>query len=343
MTSPEKSTYESRVLIVDDEPMIVSMLGELLLQDNLLVSTAHSGEEALEIVKSQPLDVVVTDVRMDGMSGFDLLEECKSYDPLLKVIIMTAHDSYEMVKQALHRGAYDYMSKPLDNHESIVSTVMRASAASRLQRENVILLDQVSTSHAMLRDANNRLRELNDELMVQASTDSLTQLHNRRHIDNSLDYEVSRRNRYPDPFSLVMIDIDWFKEFNDKYGHEGGDVALKSISGILKSCVRNTDVIGRYGGEEFVVILPKTHPANAKIFAERMRAALEANRIEFRDQSCQITASFGVTGVDADYGETNALELLGAADRALYAAKHAGRNCVKEEYLLSTSSLRKAG
>jgi len=343
MTSPEKPIYESRVLIVDDEPMIVSMLGEILRQDKFVVSTAASGEEALEIIKSQQLDVVVTDVCMEGMSGFDLLEECKSYAPLSNVIIMTAHDSYEMVKQALQSGAYDYMSKPLDNHELIISAVMRASAASRLERENANLLDQVSTSHAMLRDANNRLRELNDELMVQATTDSLTQIHNRRHIDNALDYEVSRRNRYPDPFSLVMIDIDWFKEFNDEHGHEGGDVALKSVSRILKLCVRNTDVIGRFGGEEFVVILPKTHPANAKIFAERMRAALEANRIEYRDKSCQITASFGVTGVDADYGETSASELLGAADRALYAAKHAGRNCVKEEYLLSTSSLRKAG
>ena len=342
MPSSEKSMHESKVLIVDDEPMIVSMLAELLLQDNFVVSTAYSGEEALEVLNSQELDVVVTDVRMNGMSGFDLLEECQRHDPHLKTIIMTAHDSYDMVKKSLQSGAYDYLSKPLENHDSIVSIVNRASAASRLQRENANLLDQLGTSHSMLRDANNRLRELNDELIIQATTDSLTQLHNRRHIDTALDYEVSRRNRYPDPFSVVMIDIDQFKAFNDKYGHEGGDVALKSISQILLSCVRNTDVVGRFGGEEFVVILPKTHPANARTFAERMRAALEANKIKFGDQSCEITASFGVTGVDADYGETSASELLNAADRALYAAKHSGRNCVKEEYLLSNTGFRKA-
>jgi len=334
---------ESRVLIVDDEPMIVSMLAEVLLEDHFVVSTAYSGEDALELINGGELDVVVTDVRMGGMSGFDLLDECQKHHPNLKVIIMTAHDSYEMVKQALQSGAYDYMSKPLENHETVISSVLRAAAASRLQKENSNLLDQLSTSHAMLRDANNRLRELNDELLVQATTDSLTQLYNRRHIDNALDYEVSRRNRYPDPFSLVMIDIDRFKEFNDQYGHEGGDLALKAISQILQSCVRNTDVIGRFGGEEFVVILPKTHPANAKTFAERMRAALENHPITVNKESCVITASFGVAGVDADYGEATTSELLNAADQALYAAKRAGRNCVKEEYLLSSGKFRKAG
>jgi len=343
MPCPEKSIHESRVLIVDDEPTIVSLLAELLNQGNLVVNTAYSAEEAFEVIHNQQLDVVVTDVCMDGMSGFDLLDECRRHDPLMNVIIMTAHDSYDMVKQALKGGAYDYLSKPLENHETVVSSVARASAASKLRRQNAYLLEQLSTSHAMLADANDRLRELNDELMILAATDSLTELHNRRHIDSALEYEVSRRNRYPDPFSLVMIDIDRFKEFNDEYGHEGGDIALKSISKILKSCVRNTDVIGRFGGEEFVVILPKTHPANAKTFAERMRAALEFNRIEIGEQYCEITASFGVTGVDADYGETSSSELLKAADRALYAAKHAGRNCVKEEYLLSTTRLRKAG
>jgi len=342
MPSPEKLIHESRVLVVDDEPTVVSLLAEFLSQGNLVVSTAHSAEEALEVMHKQQLDVVVTDVCMDGMSGFDLLEECKKHDPLMNVIIMTAHDSYDMVKQALQGGAYDYMRKPLENHETVVSIVARASAASKLKRQNAYLLEQLSTSHAMLADANDRLRELNDELMVLAATDSLTELHNRRHIDNTLEYEVSRRNRYPDPFSVVMIDIDRFKDFNDEYGHEGGDIALQSISKILRSCVRNTDVVGRFGGEEFVVILPKTHPANARTFAERMRAALEASRIMIDDQPCAITASFGVTGVDADYGETSAVELLNAADRALYAAKHAGRNCVKEEYLLSKTKFRKA-
>ena len=168
----------------------------------------------------------------------------------------------------------------------------------------------------MIEDANRRLRELNDELIVRANTDGLTELYNRRHLDESLDQEVSRRNRYPDPLSLVMLDIDRFKDFNDRHGHEGGDTALQLISSVLKASARNIDVVGRFGGEEFVVILPKTTPKSAMVFAERLRRMIETTPVKIGSKLCRLTASIGVTGVYREQPAVTPQQMMAAADEA---------------------------
>lgn len=329
--TPQPLSSEERackVLVVDDEPSIVNILSTLLSSEGYEVDTALSGEQALAYLQSNPVDVLVTDIRMDGMNGFELITETRKIDPYVRVIVITAHDCYDMIHQALQHDAYDYLTKPLENHEVVISSINRAAAATRLHRDNANLLEQVSASHAMIEDANRRLRELNDELIVQASTDGLTGLRNRRHLDESLEREVARRNRYPDPLALVMLDIDRFKQFNDEHGHEGGDMALQSISRILIASVRNIDVVGRFGGEEFLIILPKTSPDNAVIFAERLRRTIETSPVTLGNTLCTLTASIGVTGANKDQQDVSVHQLMAAADKALYSAKDAGRNKV---------------
>ena len=318
----------TKLLIVDDEPTIVNILSTLLSAEGYEVNTALSGEAALEYLQVQAVDVLVTDIRMDGMNGFELITEARKLDPYVQVIVITAHDCYDSIRQALQHDAYDYLAKPLENHDVILSSINRASAAARLQRANSNLLEQLRASHAMIEDANRRLRELNDELIVRANTDGLTELYNRRHLDESLDQEVSRRNRYPDPLSLVMLDIDRFKDFNDRHGHEGGDTALQLISSVLKASARNIDVVGRFGGEEFVVILPKTEPESAMVFAERLRRTIETTPVKIGSKLCRLTASIGVTGVEKERLAVTSQQMMAAADEALYRAKDAGRNTV---------------
>ncbi len=334
---PESAHFKPahRLLIVDDDPAVVELLSILLGDEKFEIETALSGESAIEILRVQSVNVLVTDIQMHGMTGFELIQQARVLDPYISPIVITAYDSYDKVRQALRLGAYDYIAKPLDNHELILSTVRRANAASQLERDNAGLIDQLSASQDMLRDANERLRELNDELMLQASTDSLTQLYNRRYIDLAVESEVARRNRYPDPLSLVMLDIDRFKQFNDDYGHEGGDAALKVLGNVLSACGRNTDIAGRFGGEEFMILLPKTSPLNALIFARRVRRMIETQVIDTKDGPANITASIGVTGVEAADGDITPRGLMASADSALYEAKRAGRNCVRFKKLVA--------
>ena len=336
----------TRLLIVDDEPAIVNILRTLLEGEGYQIATALSGEAALEEIKVEPVDVLITDIRMDGMTGFDLMAATRDLDRHMRVIVITAHDCYDMISNALRHGAYDYLTKPLDDHEVILNSISRAANAARLGRDNAKLLEQVSASHAMIEEANRRLRELNEELMVQASTDGLTNIYNRRYLENSLEHEVNRRNRYPDALSLVMLDIDRFKNFNDDYGHAGGDTALQVLSRVMTSSARNIDVIGRYGGEEFLIILPKTPPENALIFAERLQRSIETTPINIGNQLTRLTASIGVAGVETEHPKITAEQLKAAADSALYVAKAEGRNCVRQCLDLSEcvdQEVKKAG
>lgn len=332
-----KSNSRPLVLIVDDEPSVLAVLAEVMTNEGFSVHTALSGEAALEAFQADFYAAVVTDVCMDGMSGFELIDRISKIDSAVKSVVITAHDSYDMIKSAIKSAAYDYFAKPLDNHEAISSCVHRAAQATQLIRDNEALVAQLQASHALLERVNQQYRLLNEELRVQANTDSLTEIHNRRFIDHTLLHEVNRRNRYSEPLSVVMIDIDYFKKFNDNYGHEGGDTVLKYIAHTLKDSSRNIDVVGRHGGEEFFIILPKTPPEYALIYAERVREKIAAQTILLGSNHCEVTISAGVTGVEAEYPHTEVSTLTNSADRALYRAKKKGRNrcCVE---LLGESS-----
>jgi diguanylate cyclase (GGDEF)-like protein len=160
-----------------------------------------------------------------------------------------------------------------------------------------------------------------------AVADGLTGLHNHRYFQEQLEKEYSRSRRFNLSLSLIMMDIDHFKDLNDTYGHQQGDVVLKGMAGVLRRCVRDIDLIARYGGEEFVAILPETPKKNAVIVAERMREMIENMEFEGRDEPLKMTASFGVSGYPDDNIKTR-LDLIARADEAMYQAKRGGRNRV---------------
>ncbi len=291
------------------------------------VTTATSAEQALEAFALQEFDVVVTDVQMGEMSGFDLLKRLRLIDNSLKVIMMTSYNSYESVLQALQLGAYDYIQKPIKNHASVVAAVQRAYESTKLQQENLDLLVQLRASHDQLSAANKQLKDANRKLKRLAVTDGLTNLYNRRFFDQVIKREIGRRNRYGLALSVVMIDIDNFKEFNDTYGHAGGDQAIKTVASVITASARTTDVVARYGGEEFVVALPLTDPRRGTTFAERLRRSMEKQIIEISDtEKTTITLSIGIAGVTATDPPVSTAQLLKLADQALYISKQQGKN-----------------
>ncbi len=319
---------KGHILVVDDEESIVTVVSDVLQQNGYNVLTANGGEDALEVYSVNPVDVVLTDVRMGGMDGFELMRHLKLLDKDLNIIVMTGYDSYEAVLQALQSGAYDYMQKPLDNHEELVATVDRACSSARLMRENAKLIKELAASHTKLSEANRALVEVNHRLKKMASTDALTLLFNRRYFDQALNRELSRRNRYSLSLSLVMLDIDNFKEINDTHGHEAGDLTLKKVAEIINDSARTSDIVARYGGEEFGVVLPQTEPANAAIFAERTRAAVENETIVLKDGTeINPTISLGVAGATSQCIPIEPKALISVVDKALYEAKSQGRNC----------------
>lgn len=315
-------------LVVDDDTEITAIVCEVLENQGVTVSTAHNGARAIELFSQSIIDVVITDIRMDGMSGFELMKRIQLLDSTVKVIVMTGYDSYDMVLRALQAGAYEYLDKPLDNHQAIVSCISRAYESTQLSRENEKLMERLAISNNKLSVANTRLVQLNKKLKHLAITDSLTQLYNRRYLDQVIRRETQRRNRYRDPLSIIILDVDKFKDFNDEFGHDGGDKALKKVGSVLNNCARNTDIVGRYGGEEFVVILTKTPPHNARIFADRVRHEISSQVIEMEDKTGKITVSIGIAGVNENDDPIDDKVLLMQADSALYVAKDSGRNCV---------------
>ncbi|OED41126.1 hypothetical protein AB833_10220 [Chromatiales bacterium (ex Bugula neritina AB1)] len=321
-------------LVTDDDHVVTELVKALLEQQGYNVHTASSGEQALEIYARTSIDIVLTDIQMGGMSGFELIRQLRLINSAVKVIVMTSHDSYETVLKALQHGAYDYLQKPFTNHATIIAAAQRALDSAKLQQRNNELMQQLRESYNKLATANRELRGVNKKLKHLAATDSLTSLYNRRYFDEILKHELNRHARYQTGLSIIMIDVDRFKEFNDTFGHAAGDLALKQSSSIFKACARAADTICRYGGEEFVALLPQTSPENAIVFAERVRTAIESTPVKLEHTTAKITISLGISGTQLVAGPINGETLMARADRALYQAKRAGRNC----YVLESES-----
>lgn len=316
-----------QALVVDDDSSVLLVVENLLSENAIVVHQASSAEDALEIYSQTSIDVVITDIQMGGMSGFDLLKRLKLVNPSAKVIVMTGHDSYESVLKSLQLGAYDYIQKPLSNHPAVVATVQRAYEAAKLQSENADLLIQLKQSHDQLAAANRNLLGVNKKFKRMAVTDSLTGLFNRRFFDQALKREIGRQNRYKLALSVVMIDIDDFKSYNDNYGHDGGDEALRVVAKALTESARNSDIVARYGGEEFIVALPMTTPDQSTIFAERARKRIESTDVTLKNgKKTRVKISIGISGVEKNAGPLTTEQIVTSADVALYKAKDDGKN-----------------
>jgi two-component system, cell cycle response regulator len=304
----------TRILVVDDVPDNVEILDARLTSRGYVVDTATNGEEALARVREAHPHLILLDVMMPGMDGREVVRRLRDDPeiPFIPIILVTALTDADDVVQGLESGADDYISKPFNFRE----LEARVRAMLRIKR----LQDELDQKNRELEFANRRLKEL-------SITDGLTELFNHRHVHELLHDEFERTLRSGDPISVAMIDLDRFKQVNDTYGHPTGDVILYETAVILRETAREIDMPGRYGGEEFIVILPGTEEGAAGAFAERVRQAVEAHTFRDGEKEVRMTMSAGVAtfpgrGIEAPEA------LLKQADDALYQAKHSGRNRV---------------
>jgi diguanylate cyclase (GGDEF)-like protein len=302
-----ETTAPPRILIVDDHEDNVEVLRARLEARGYACDSASDGEEALRKVEEAPPDLILLDVMMPRVDGHEVARRVKGNRelPFIPIIMQTALDSVESKVEGLGAGADDYITKPINfaELEARVRSMLRIKA---------------------LQDA---LEAANAELRRMAITDGLTGLYNRRHMEERLREMFEHSARLHEPLSCVMFDLDHFKSVNDTYGHQVGDEVLKQLARILRHAARDIDRVGRYGGEEFIVLLPGTVLDAAVTFAERARQEVENHLFTFEGGTLRRTLSCGVAGWPHPR-ITHRDALLKAADDALYVAKALGRNRV---------------
>ncbi|MDB4878860.1 MAG: diguanylate cyclase [Gemmatimonadetes bacterium] len=313
--SPATATAsKSRILVVDDHEDNIEVLRVRLDSWGYSTESAYNGEDALAMVEKSPPDLILLDVMMPEMDGNEVARRIKGNKglPFIPIIMQTALDSTENKVEGLEAGADDYITKPIDFAE------LRARLRSMLR---------IKRLQEALEEREKELLEVNKKLTYMSQTDGLTGLDNRRHLNERIEEMFQHAQRLHEPFACVMCDLDKFKSVNDTYGHQAGDEVLKQMALILKDEAREIDRVGRYGGEEFMLLLPGTVLDAAVTFAERVRKRIEAHTFTFDGGTLQRTASFGVSGwphpaIDQCDG------LVRACDDALYVAKETGRNRV---------------
>jgi diguanylate cyclase (GGDEF)-like protein len=291
------------ILIVDDVPANIQVLAEMLRKE-YRIKFATSGVAALELAsrEDQP-DLILLDVMMAGMDGYEVCRRLKEQPSTrgIPIIFVTARDDAPDEQRGLDLGAVDYIGKPF----------------------------QIPVVKARIRNHLN-LKRKTDLLESLALLDGLTNIPNRRSFDDALDREWRRACRGNEPLSVVMADIDFFKKYNDQYGHGAGDNCLKVVAEALKgSLIRPADGVFRYGGEEFAAILPATDFKGAASVTEHFRQAVESLGIAHAQSTAadHVTLSVGFAAAHPS-GPENIAAVLEAADKMLYQAKSSGRNCV---------------
>jgi two-component system cell cycle response regulator len=300
-----------KVLLVDDDEIMLERLKIPMLETGYQVFTATNGAAALAALRRNFMSIVILDRNMPGMDGLALCRAIRrqAWPGYVYLMLLTAHDAEEDVLLGLGAGADDYLSKGVSDAQLIA----RLSAATRV----------LKLEHS--------LKSALDERRRMAMTDALTGAHNRRYFMRYLSAELKRARRFRTELSLLVLDVDHFKQVNDTYGHAAGDLVLQKLVKRIQKCLpRDYDWCARVGGEEFAVVLPQTDLAGAAVVAEKLRKGVEELSIRLSAGVRSITVSIGVSGLQAmPMRETTTVEMLLAhADRYLYKSKEAGRNRV---------------
>lgn len=304
MGDESKSLTDARILIVDDDSAIRDSMNEFVQMAGYKSKTAGTAEDAMKLLESGDVDVVITDIMLPGIDGLELTDRIKKrYD--IDVIVMTGYSGDYSYEEAVSKGASDFVFKPV-RFEELLLRLRRVLKERQLTQERIHMLE--------------KLKRL-------SITDGLTKLYNSRYFYNQLKIEIDRTARYERPLSLLLLDIDKFKEYNDSHGHLEGDKVLVRLGQVIKSCLRKMDSAYRYGGEEFTIILPETEGDEAATVAERIRCAVEVERFypQQDNQPVSISVSIGVTEFT---GQEEIAVFVQRADKAMYQSKQSGRNRV---------------
>ena len=290
---------DKTILIVDDSVINLNILENILDDYDIIVST--NGETALSILEKDEVNLILLDIVMPGMDGYEVCEKLKNNEQTknIPIIFLTAKTDEDSIEKAFDYGGSDYVTKPFKPKE---------------------LLARVRTQF--------KIQKMEKELRLLSLMDSMTKLYNRRYFSRISEHTISLARREQKELSIVMIDIDNFKNINDTYGHQVGDDVIIKLADTLMSIQRKSDIVCRYGGEEFVMLLPNTSLENAKLVAENIRKKVEALCVEIPlKKTVEVTISLGISTVNM-IDETSIEKSLKRADDALYHAKMNGKNMI---------------
>ncbi len=295
------------ILLVEDSETTATMLSKFL-EDKYSLVKAKNGAVAWEMINTENnIGLVLTDINMPEMTGHQLLVEIRrSKTPRINqipVIVMTDADDNTDRNLAFANGASDFINKPIDEIELTARVNVHYTLSSTIR--------ELEASH--------------EALQQQATTDPLTKLENRRAFFDQAEELHALHNRYGSTYSVLMLDIDYFKKINDNHGHDGGDKVLIAIAAVLRDLTRGVDTVARIGGEEFAILLPDTNRLGSAVMAERVRSAIEQHDLDIDGTSLTITVSIGIASQDAEHTDS-VRDLMRIADKRLYLAKDMGRN-----------------
>ena len=312
------------VLIVDDNQQNLKILGNVLKENtDYNLAFAMSGDEALAYTRKVLPDMILLDVMMPGMDGFSVCSQLSENEETadIPIIFITAKSEPEDIVKGFKAGGVDYVTKPFNEAELL----MRINTHMELKKARDLLEEQ-----------NKELTLAYDRIEHLALTDTLTGIPNRRNISNMMAKEASRCKRNGGTFTLIICDIDFFKNVNDTSKHDTGDYVLKEISTLIQRNLRQQDIVSRWGGEEFLIVLPDTGIEDGVKVSEKLREAIQERKMEFGGHSFSVTMTFGVAVYELDIGLEKSIK---KADDALYQGKQTGRNKVVQAHVKLRNTL----
>ncbi|BAO44394.1 diguanylate cyclase domain-containing protein [Thiolapillus brandeum] len=333
------NAVESVVLLVDDQPIFSEYIRRILHEEKNIqyhYCSAPSPKKICQLAVEHKVTTILLDILMPNISGYEILRSLRKVKEIARipVIMLSSQDCAEMKARAFAQYANDYLVKNPDPKELVAR--VRAHTRNYLA---LLELDRVMAENqqiqADLDRANRKLLAVNSQLQQLSVTDGLTGIANRRYFDAKLEHALNANKRQSDCLNLLLMDVDYFKQYNDHYGHQQGDKCLKMIAKVLEEySVRTGEVAARYGGEEFAMIFPMNDEPQIRRVAEKIRVAIAHLKIPHAksDISDFVTVSMGICTVHGGSGAT-AEQLIQASDQALYKAKAAGRNRIEIGYI----------